>query len=176
MTPQPLPTDFVLSRTLLTWREAAWGYEHQWIDWSCLSELAVRRLSSESESPPAEVELAGMLKNESAGAGDLARKLAREEPAVPQETVQKKWLYLVLRWLFENRSRFSDPFAVVEEIFCEFGHPLEIATFVHYMPPADDYDPREHSKGQNETRMLENWFEYLVSAENQFGLKAASKV
>ena len=138
MTPQPLPTDFVLSHTFLTWREALWGYEHQWIDWSCLSELATRRINSPGESKPAELELASMVASESAGAIGQARKLAEGEPAAPKDTLMKKWLYLLLRWVFENRERFSDPFALAEEIFCDFEHPLDMAKFIRYMPPGDE--------------------------------------
>jgi hypothetical protein len=169
MTPQPLPTDFVLGRTFLTWREALWGYEHQWIDWSCLTELAVERISSESKSHPAAIELAGMMKEETAGAGDLVRVLANTEPVVSEEILRQKWLYLILRWLFENREQFSDPLAMVEDIFCDFGHPLEIAKFIRYMPVTDNYDPRQHSKAENEERMFNHWREYLKTAEKQFG-------
>jgi hypothetical protein len=168
MTPQPLPTEFVLSRNSLTWREALWGYEHQWIDASCLTELAVRCISSESKSHPAAVELAGMLKDETAGAGDLVKTLADAELVVPEKNLRKKWLYLILRWLFENREGFSDPLAVVEDIFCDFGHPLEIAPFIRYMPVTDDYDPRQHSKAENEERMLQHWREYLETAQGVY--------
>jgi hypothetical protein len=169
MTPKPLPCDFVIGHVPLTWREALWGYEHQWIDWTCLSDLATNKLSSEDHNKPAEVQLAGMQPVESAEAGTLAQNLANEEPSISEEKTKRKWLYLILRWLFENRSFFSDPLAIVEDLFCDFGHPLEIATFIRYMPPSDDYQPQHHTRAENESRMYENWRSYLDSAERQFG-------
>jgi hypothetical protein len=173
VTPQPLPTDFVLSHVPLTWGESLWGYEHQWIDWSCLSELAVGHIDTPNQSKPEEVQLGGMVASESAGALELVRKLAESEPAAPEEAVQRKWLYLVLLWIYENRERFSDPLALVEEVFCDFGRPLEITSFIRYMPPADGYDPRHHSKAENESRMLQHWRDYLTLAASQFGLAHA---
>jgi len=100
--------------------------------------------------------------------------LAGDEPVVPEGALRKKWLYLLLRWLFENRERFSDPLALVEEIFCDFGHPLEMAGFIRYMPPADGYDPRQHTKAENEARMLAHWRDYLTAAERHFGFAHGS--
>ena len=99
----------------------------------------------------------------------LSRVLANTEPVVSEEILRQKWLYLILRWLFENREQFSDPLAMVEDIFCDFGHPLEIAKFIRYMPVTDNYDPRQHSKAENEERMFNHWREYLKTAEKQFG-------
>lgn len=176
MTPQPLPADFVLSQTSLTWREALWGYEHQWIDWSCVTELAVRHISSETSSHHAEVELAGMLSNDSSGARDLVAELANIEPPMPEEAIQRKWLFLILLWLFQNRDQFADPLAAVEDLFCDFGHPLEIAQVIRYMPPTDGYDPTKHSKLENEERLFLHWREYLQAAEREFGLANAAKL
>src|SRR5215212_12203247 len=130
MIPTPLPTDFVLSKTRLTWREALWGYTHQLVDWTILRDLAIERLTPASESKSAEVQLAGLLPSECTEAEGLAQKLADAEPSLPEEAAQQKWLYLILRWVFENREQLSDPLSIAEEVFCDFGHPLEIAGFI----------------------------------------------
>ena len=168
MTPQPLPTEFILKNVTLTWREMLWGYEHQWADWSCLNELATLRVGLDCESKPVEVELAGMLKCESAGAIELVRKLVDDERPLPEDVLEKKWLYLVLRWLFENRHLVPDVFAIVEELFSDFDYPQEMATFVGFMPPTDGYEPSKHSKAENVDRMFNNWQKYLINAEKQF--------
>jgi hypothetical protein len=169
MTPQPLPADFVLGRVSLAWREASWGYDRQWIDWSCLAALAMRYVASEQTSRPEEIELAGMTKNTSVGAGVLAQKLAKDEPDLPEESIRGKWLYVILSWLYANRGRFADPFALVEQIYSDFGYPTELEGFIPYMPPADGYDPRQHSEAENRARLLDLWQEYLASAARQFG-------
>ena len=74
MTLQPLPTDFVLSHVSLTWREILWGYDHGWINCKGLTELATRRLTTNDPTPPAEVELAGLVVGESSRARALAEE------------------------------------------------------------------------------------------------------
>ncbi|CBK41446.1 protein of unknown function [Nitrospira defluvii] len=55
------------------------------------------------------------------------------------------------------------------ELYSDFGCPHEIARFVRYMPLEDEYDPRKHSKVENEGHMLEQWRDYLIEAEKKFG-------
>lgn len=169
MTLQPLPTDFVLSHVSLTWREILWGYDHGWINWEGLTALATRQLVPNDPTPPAEVELAGLVVEESTRARDLAEDLASQERSLSEEVIRKKWLYLILRWLFENRERAADPFALVDELYSDFDYPDEIAPFVRYMPPEDGYDPSKHSGTENYDHMLQQWRDYLIAAEKQFG-------
>lgn len=169
MTIQPLPTAYVLGQVSLAWRELLWGYDHGWINWDCLTEFATRQLVSKNSNPMAEVELAGLLAIESYRARDLAEELAHNEPPMSEGAVGGKWLYLILRWIFENRERTVEPFALVEALYADFDYPHEIARFVRYMPPEDGYEPRKHSQAENEGHMLEQWRDYLIEAEKKFG-------
>jgi hypothetical protein len=169
MTIQPLPTAYVLGQVSLAGRELLWGYDHGWISWDCLTEFATRQLVSKNSNSMAEVELAGLLPIEAYRARDLAEELADNEPPMSEEAVREKWLYLILRWIFENRQRTVEPFAIVEALYADFGYPHEIARFVRYMPPEDQYDPWEHSKAENEEHMLKQWRGYLIEAEKKFG-------
>ena len=169
MTIQPLPTAYVLGQVSLAWRELLWGYDHGWNSWDCLTEFAMRQLVSKNNHQMAEVELAGLLASESNRARDLAEELAHNEPPLSEGAVSEKWLYLILRWIFENRERTVEPFALVEALYADFGYPHEIARFVRYMPPEDGYEPREHSPAENEGQMLEQWRDYLIEAEKKFG-------
>ncbi|MNR35836.1 hypothetical protein D3C85_1537050 [compost metagenome] len=74
---------------------------------------------------------------------------------------QNKWLFIALKWLFENKDDISDPLGVVELIYEDFDFPLEMENFVRYMPPQDGYKPEEHSAQQNIERIFYNWHNYL---------------
>lgn len=50
------------------------------------------------------------------------------------EEIKEKWLYLILKWLYKNRSKYKDPLAIVEELYEEFEYPEDMKTFVRYMP------------------------------------------
>lgn len=101
-------------------------------------------------------------------ARDLAEELASQKRSLSEEVIRKIWLYLILRWLFENRERAADPFALVDELYSDFDYPDEIAPFVRYMPPEDGYDPSKHSETENYDHMLQQWRDYLIAAEKQF--------
>lgn len=67
-------------------------------------------------------------------------------------------LYVLPAWLYCNRTQFTDPFQIVEEIYAEFDYPEEIVTFVRYMPAED---PRR----AGEQSMLDAWRNYLDRQE-----------
>lgn len=163
----PIPYSFVRNRLRLSWRDALWGYEHQLIGWSAIVDLATERLSAGSNDP-LEIELAGLTKMETYQVGELLRKLASGSPEEDGVFAQRKWLYLLLAWLFENKESVPDPLGEVETVYADFDYPPEIEGFVRYMPVTDAYDPSVHAKDENENRLFGKWREYLVTAESDF--------
>lgn len=163
----PIPYSFARERLGLSWRDALWGYEHQLIGWSAIVDLAIERISAGSEDP-LEIELACLTKTETYQVGDLLRKLANTLPEGEGVFAQRKWLYLLLAWLFENKERVPDPLGGVETIYADFDYPPEIEGFVRYMPVTDAYDPSAHTKDENENRLFGKWREYLATAESEF--------
>lgn len=163
----PIPYSFVCERLRLSWRDALWGYERQLIGWSAIVDLAIERLSAGSDDP-LEIELAGLTKMETYQVGDLLRKLASDSPEGDGILAQRKWLYLLLAWLFENKESVPDSLGGVEIIYADFDYPSEIEGFVRYMPVNDAYDPSAHTKDENENRLFGKWREYLVAAKSEF--------
>lgn len=162
-----IPYSFVREHIGLSWRDALWGYEHQLIGWSVIVDLATERLGAGSDDP-LEIELASLTKMETYQVGDLLRKLASASPEENVVIAQRKWLYLLLALLFENKENVPDPLGEVETIYADFDYPPEIEGFVRYMPVTDAYDPSAHTKDQNENRLFGKWREYLVAAESEF--------
>ena len=134
----PIPYLFVRERLKLSWRDALWGYEHQMIGRSAVVDLATDRLCTGSNDP-LEIELAGLTKVETFQVGDLLRELANASPEEGGATARRKWLFLSLAWLFENKASIPDPLGNVESIYANFDYPPEIESFVRYMPVTDGY-------------------------------------
>ena len=155
-----IPTDFILEKTPISWRDVLWGYENKFLGWHSVVQFAEKRLLDGSEVDM-EIGLASITKEDAGEVGDTLRELAGKELSVPDEEIKRKWLYLVLSWLFEKRSEFSDSLSYVEEVYADFGYPDEISGFVKYMPASDGYDPSKHTSVENEQRLLNNWKEYL---------------
>ncbi|GAA4018174.1 DUF2247 family protein [Actimicrobium antarcticum] len=158
----PIPFFFIKERTSLSWRDALWGYERQMIGWSGIVDLAKIRLYSESDVR--EIELSCLGKSETYKVGELLRELATSEPEKLGNLSVRKWLFLMLAWVFENKANTDDPLSEVETIYADFDYPSEIENFVRYMPVTDDYDSSKHSIEENENRMFSNWKKYLDTA------------
>lgn len=69
-----------------------------------------------------------------------------------------KWLYIILLWLFENRTHFEKPLNEVELIYSDFDYPSEIVSFVQYMPTEKPLFPTYQ---ENINQLFQNWKEYL---------------
>ena len=164
----PIPFLFIRERNSLSWRDALWGYEHQMIGWSGIVDLAKNRLCSASDVR--EIELSCLGKSETHQVGELLRELAASEPEKLGSMSVRKWLFLMLAWIFDNKAHTDDPLGEVETIYADFDYPSEIENFVRYMPVTDGYDPSQHSSEENENRLFENWKKYLDAAQHEFGI------
>lgn len=162
----PIPYSFVREHLKLSWRDALWGYEHQLIGWSAIVHLATERLNAGSDDL-LESEIASLTKMETYQVGDLLRKLASASPEEDGALSQRKWLYLLLAWLFENKESVPDPLGEVETIYADFDYPPEIEGFVRYMPVIDAYDPGAHTRDENENRLFGKWREFLMATASE---------
>ena len=164
----PVPFSFI-KNVSLSWRDALWGYERQLIGWSGIVDFAVDRVSAGSDNP-LEIELSGLGKSETQQVGELLRALANRELDKKCETAEKKWLFLVLAWLFERRADVSDPLSEVETIYADFDYPSEIESFVGYMPATDGYDSSKQSIEENNARLFAKWEKYLSEMRQNLGI------
>jgi hypothetical protein len=165
----PIPYSFIRERVLLSWRDALWGYERQLIGWSDVVDIAGDRLLLDSDNP-LEIELSCLEKSEAQQVGELLHVLANNEPDEAGSASDKKWLFLVLAWLFENKGDVPDPLSEVESIYADFDYPPEIEGFVSYMPVTDGYDPSKHSIDENKARLFSKWEQYLSEARQEVGI------
>lgn len=159
-----IPCDFIQLRSSLSWREVQFGLERRLIGASVAIAHAANQLSDLPQADPVQIQLAAS--SESDPILHLVVHLAARESRADEESIAAKWLYLVLAWVYENRHSLSDPLAVVEQVYSDFGYPREIAHFKRYMPMlGDDLGSRE----QNEARLVLSWEGYLESAAARFG-------
>lgn len=171
----PIQSSFIRRHVFLSWRDMLWGYKRRLIEESSVIAMAQDRLLCGSNDP-LEVELASLRKSEIQEVGELLCNMAGKEPEVAGAASAKKWLFLVLAWLFEQRSSVSDPFCEINSIYADFDYPPEIEGFVSYMPPSDGHDPLKHSKEENESRLLSKWEQFLFAAKQELGKDAGFSV
>lgn len=154
----PIPLGFVKSLTTLTWREVELGLQNRW-----LTDDAAIQLAADCVSPSPDVlELAALLPSEKYRAGELVHRLAEAD----SEVSPGKWLFLLLAWLYANRDRVDEPFAVVEQLYADFDYPAEMEDFVRYMPAKDP-------SAVGEKYLLQAWERYLEEARRAYAPEAA---
>lgn len=138
-----------------TWRDAVFGLENQLLDPNAVVRLAAERLDL-PDPPAALVDLA--VADSGAPVLEDVRQLAEQEDGEDDAASSRRWLYLVLAWLFEHRDELPDPLQSVEVVYAEFDYPEEVAEFVRYMP-TDGPDLGDRDK--NEARLVSKWERYL---------------
>ena len=161
MTEIVIPADFVLGRTRLTWGEARFGWDRGWLDAQSIRDLAINALEEKAENDPSELRLAGLHEDEMWALPALVEKLASAESESSLEKAKKKWLCLILAWLYERRVELDDPFAIIDEIYADFDYPEEIKGFVSYMPVNESSSTPPYKAETPKERMLRSWKEYV---------------
>lgn len=156
----PVPFYFFDKITNLSWCDIKWGYENNLIT----SELPIKKaesavLTGNYKAP--ELELSFVLPGQSDRIVLFLKELCSEPELEDDSTVKKKWLFIVLYWLWNNLDNFKDPLDEVEKIYADFDYPSEIEGFVKYMPPSDGYDPSIHTQVENINNLMNNWKIYL---------------
>ena len=151
-----IPYRFIRDRTRLSWRDIRFGLRNELLDPEAPAALATDRVGELEESPAVLLELAVVSENEPMM--ELVERLAECEPQRSEDEIRRKWLYLVLAWIYEHRHEHSDPLQRVEEVYADFGYPEEVASFVRYMPMVG---PDLGSREANERRLFERWKQYI---------------
>lgn len=160
----PLTTKFVLENAHVSWPEILWAHEMGLIGWRTLKEFAIAALPSAPDDE--ELSRLAHLSNEDAGmAEDIARPLVARDPALDTAVVEKKWLCLLLKQLYEDKSRVSDPFGLVEQIYADFNYPEELESFVRWMPSSEPVRTPEEAAAA----MDRSWRTYLDKCAAQTG-------
>jgi hypothetical protein len=157
-----IPYGFIKARTRMNWREILFGLQEELLDPAVPTELAAHLVDSDT-SDATLIELAGLSRD--SDSREYVTALAAREGPEELSDIRAKWLFIVLSWVFEHRSEYSDPLLTVEEVHADFGYPNENAGFVRYMPStAPDLGSRE----LNEARLYDNWVQYLQTCSRRY--------
>ena len=154
-----IPIEYIISLVPLNWRELYWGYDHDYIGWSDLINYAINKVVNGSNNP-LEIEMAGVLKNESWKVSDIARDLRSEDQPQDDQHIQHKWLFIVLSYIYDSSDKYSDRLTEILMVYADFEYPEEIAAFIRYMPVDKKYLTIYGHLGPEE-RLLKIWEDYL---------------
>ncbi|TLG90648.1 DUF2247 family protein [Pseudomonas edaphica] len=166
-----IPYSFIYNCVFLCWRDVLWGYEHKLVGWEFVVGMADFHVSNGS-TKPLEVDLICLNDFDIQEIESGLYSLAGCEENLSVVDSKTKWLFIVLKWLFENKDAVADPLEMVELIYEDFDFFPEIESFVRYMPPTDGYKPEEHSLQQNLERLFCNWHDFLEKTDSLLKVNA----
>ena len=152
---RPLPKltqTFVAERLRVTWKDLGWAATNHWLDAKALADLA-DELAADDEGLRVALALA-LDDGEAALTAVLDRQATGDETS--EVTVRERWMRLAVAWLNEHREMFSDPWAVLEEIWDAFDHAESLNGLIRWMP----VPPGEPS---GEAAMMARWRTYAES-------------
>ena len=158
-----IPLEFVARRARIGWQEIGFGIEHELLEPSAPVAHAASEVARQETPSGTLTDLAESSRSESTSR--LVQLLAASEPRLSEDAIRRKWLFIVLAWLYERRAEIEDPLGVVELVYADFGYPEEIASFVRYMPMVG----RDlGSVRANEDRLLNRWKEFVECEERKY--------
>lgn len=163
----PIPFDFIDKNSHLSWCDIKWGYENNLITSDVPIKKAEKNVLTGSYTNP-ELELSFVIPDEVNHVSPFLKELCSEFELKDDLMTKKKWLFIVLSWLWINRNSIEDPLAEVEIIYADFDYPSEIEGFIKYMPPSDGYDPSTHSQMENINHLMDKWKNYLEKGSAVF--------
>ncbi|MEM6160100.1 DUF2247 family protein [Erwinia sp. P6884] len=163
----PIPFDFIDKNSHLSWCDVKWGYENNLITSDVLIKKAEKNVLAGNYTN-SELELSFIIPGEVNHVAHFLKDLCSELDPEDDLITKRKWLFIVLYWLWNNRNSFEDPLAEVEMIYADFDYPSEIEGFIKYMPPSDGYDPSKHSQMENINHLMNKWKNYLEKRSTIF--------
>lgn len=161
-----IPLSFILENAKLNWPDWAWCYFNNCISWQEIVDIACSEVKQGNENETI-FRLACVLEDTADEVPALLRKFV-EEKELTENLPEKKWVYLTLAWLYHKREMYDDPLLKVEEVYANYNYPVEIESFVRYMPPTDGYDTAIHTQEENNSRLFSNWASYLNQKKEAF--------
>ncbi|MBS3047339.1 DUF2247 family protein [Enterobacter mori] len=156
----PISLEFIEDKAKLSWCDIKWAYEHNLITASIPVRKAEKKVLAGNYSD-AELNLSFLSPKQPENIMSCLNIICSEEGGGDWLKIKRKWLFITLSWLWNNRESFSEPLGEVESVYSDFDYPVEMESFIKYFPPSDGYDPSIHTYEENIERLMRNWEFYL---------------
>lgn len=157
-----IPLKFLLTSVNVTWDDIIFGVKNEYLVSLSVSEYAMYLLEKNDEDLQDEIiNLAWGDKND---IDDYIYNYLRKSN-VNTETVKDKFLYVLLKLVWENKNDYTDPLEVIEDLYADLGYPSEIDHLVRYMPM------KHKDMGSielNVAEMYKDWEAFLMKKSKKY--------
>ncbi|WP_434559246.1 DUF2247 family protein [Pseudomonas sp. Z4-20] len=158
MTRLMLDGHYIFKKTpWLKWSELLYGLERGYVDEGGVIDYVCDALTI--DAPNEALEIASLEPQEQYSVRNILKTL-KDQDSREDLDLAEPWLFLLLSFVFENKSKYTDPLGVAEELYAEFDYPEEVAPIIRYMPLADGAEGCEEL-------LFNNWKNILSSYETR---------
>ena len=163
------PYGYIKKNIVLSWYDVLFLIENGFAPHKIASLYACDLISSKKSCPQQVWDLACLSKadllHECSIHPFIDELAASTEPELKKLT-EKKILYILLKWLFENRELYEEPLNAVNVVYDDFGYPESMKNFISYMPT----DICEYLHGDEKKKLLENWRTFIDEQGKKYGI------
>ena len=98
---------------------------------------------------------------------EIIEKILDREHNTQSKATSIKWQYCIIKSLLNEKLSFEELSSKLDVIYADFDYPEDMEKFISYMPIKDDYNPTEHTREENEKRILKKVYDFLVRKKNE---------
>ncbi len=139
----------------LDWYIVYYGIKENLLDIQIARDFALRKMEGSKTVSQEEQELLWEIENQL----DVLEKI-EEIPKLELESDEKMKIAknkIRIATIFDLRNHEKDInglFQKIEMVYADFDYPVDMESFISYMPINDNYAPAEHTQEENENRLL----------------------
>jgi len=163
-----LPYSYVKEAVKLNWHDVLFAIETGYLSHLSAIEYAASELEENDSCSQEIIDLVSLSPDEAVYPQSIHPYIDELASFVSKNIKDKtpsKLMYVLLKWIFEQRDCYCDPLRVVEIIYDDFNFPQEMACFVRYMPMQQ---PDLGSQELNQKRLFNNWQDFLDKQQTIF--------
>lgn len=129
-----IPYSYAYDNAELNWYDLKFGIEHEYYKPDAAIDHAFNVLEADENSPKAVLDLASLCldKKTSFSIHPYIDELVEMSPETDKNNVIDKLLYIILKWIYDNRDRYKDPLETVEYVWEDFMCPPSINFLTKY--------------------------------------------
>jgi|26BtaG_2_1085354.scaffolds.fasta_scaffold16958_2 hypothetical protein len=150
----------------LTWNDISWSYKNNILDLEYVEHYVNNLLNSGNDT---DFNLSVYLDFAEGSEYDVASRMDNLFKILSEnkkDIISKRWLYIILKYIYITRNSYENPFQLIDDIYADFDYPTDIESFVSYMPiNENDLACRENENGLS--LLKKNWERYLQEFEEE---------
>ena len=163
----PISSSFIMDRASWSLPALRWALDNGIIGAQIVVDVA-RSIAQAGDDSSIVARLAAVTHAELPEVSEILLEAPLQEGEA--ELIRRKWVWLVLSWLYEYHRNDGDVLVQIDALYADFGYPQEMVAFGPYAPA---YQVKGDPIQQREAVMSE-WLRYLTRAGEEFEQRRSS--